>query len=210
MNKDEYLYRLNYSIKHYEHDPVNLIKLPFLALDSDTFIDFTEDYFELADQDWERQKDHYPDEGNVRVRDNMNLSYGKHNTFLLKYGNNGDTNEKLKELFGFGNLSKLNLIPDTVLMRLIVKLPGHGIAIHLDDASTYIQKFSLEYKEKAKRLWFPVSQWEDGHFFQISDKVLSHWSVGDGYEIPWGVPHLGVNFGLKTQFTLNITGVTYG
>ena len=142
-----------------------ILKLPFLNLDPDSFIDFTEDYFELADQDWERQKDHYPEEGNRRVKDNTNLLYGRHNTFLLKYGNNGDTNEQLKEIFGYGNLAKLNLLPDTVLMRLIVKVPGHGIAIHLDDASTYTQKFSLAHKEKAKRLWFPVSPWEDGHFF---------------------------------------------
>lgn len=191
----------------YKRDSVELIKLPKVFFNTDSYVEFSKTYFDLADQDWEKEREYYPVEGNNRVKSNIHLGYGKQNTFVLNYGKKGDTNENLKQLFGDDNIQTLNLLKDSILMRLIVKFPGHGFAYHIDDASSYATKFSQEMKQKAKRLWIPITPWADGHMFQISDKIISNWTLGDGYEIPWGVPHLGVNFGLRPQFTLNITGV---
>lgn len=185
-----------------------LIQLPSIKINHSDFIDYSISHFDLAQQDWEQQKEYYSEEGNKKALLNTSLGYGKHNSFVLNYGKEGNSNDQLKHLFGISNFETLNLLPETVLMRLIVKFPGHGFPYHVDDASSYHKRFSSNLVKKAKRIWIPISPWADGHMFQISDKVITHWKSGDVYQIPWGVPHLGVNYGLKPQITLNITGCT--
>ena len=189
--------------------PNELKQLPPVKINYSDFIDYSISHFELAQHDWEQQKDYYSNAGNKKAMFNIDIGYGKHNSFVLNYGKKGESNEQLKYLFGARNFEILRLLPETVLMRLIVKFPGHGFPYHTDDASSYQKRFSANLVKKAKRIWIPISPWADGHMFQISDKVITHWKSGDAYQIPWGVPHLGVNYGLKPQFTLNITGVVY-
>jgi len=214
MLKKEYLFYCDlrpweFAEYAYENNSFyDLVKLPSVDIDFTNYLEFTKTYFDDAEQDWEQEKDHYSKIGNFRAKINKLLGFGKHNSFVLNFGKKADTNSLLKDLFGDDNFTKLNLIPDTVLMRLIVKLPGHGFPYHVDDASSYHKRFSSNLVKKAKRIWIPISPWADGHMFQISDKVITHWKTGDAYQIPWGVPHLGVNYGLKPQITLNITGCT--
>lgn len=215
MQKQEYLDYWNLSLwdflpKLYDNQSsVDLISLPCVSVNYDDFVKFSIDNFDFADQDWERQKEYFTKDGNLRAKMNNLIGYGKHNSFVLNFGKKENTTEKLKELLGKDNIAILNLIPDTILMRLIVKLPGHGFPYHIDEASSYKKSFSEKVANKAKRIWIPISPWQDGHMFQISDKIITHWKSGDVYQIPWGVPHLGVNYGYAPQLTLNITGCTY-
>jgi len=182
-------------------------RITTLDLDSKQWIDFTLDYFDLAQQKFESPKTHYSEYCNNHARVNNIMGRNEHNTFELNYGINGDSNEKLKKLLGSANMAKLNVNPDSVLMRFIVKMPGHGIAWHLDDAGSYSIKFPHINRNKIKRLWFPVQDWRDGHAFQISKTVLTHWKSGDVYEIPWGLGHASTNFGYEPQFTVSFTGI---
>ena len=94
-----------------------------------------------------------------------------------------------------------------MLLRLLVKMPGHGIAWHHDDLGNYGKKFPDVDHTKLKRLWFSIQDWKDGHAFQISKTMLSHWKAGDVYHIPFGQGHASSNFGYCPQYTVSFTGI---
>ena len=193
---------------HFNNIPAATIN-PINKIDIDTndWIKFTVDNFDLAQQKWECPKEHYTGDSNRWAEINNTLGRNKDNTFELNYGMNGDTNQKLKELLGHDNIKKLNVDADSVLMRFIVKMPGHGIAWHKDDATSYAVKFGERDLGKLKRLWFPIDDWKDGHAFQISKTVLTHWTKGTVYHIPFGVGHASSNFGYVPQYTVSFTGI---
>ena len=178
-----------------------------LDIDTQEWIDFTVENFELAQQKWESPKEHYSEYSNKWASVNNQLGRNEHNTFELNYGMLGDSNEKLKALLGDENIKKLKADPDSILMRFIVKMPGHGIAWHLDDAGSYKTKFPNADVYKLKRLWFPVQDWKDGHAFQISKTVITNWKAGQVHQIPFGLGHASSNFGYVPQYTVSFTGV---
>ena len=178
-----------------------------LDIDTQQWIDFTVENFDLAQQKWESPKEHYSDHSNKWAKINNQLGRNEHNTFELNYGMNGDSNEKLKHLLGEDNIKKLKADPDSILMRFIVKMPGHGIAWHLDDAGSYKTKFPEADTSKLRRLWFPVQDWKDGHAFQISKTVVTNWKAGQVHNIPFGLGHASSNFGYAPQYTVSFTGI---
>lgn len=178
-----------------------------LDIDTQEWIDFTVENFELAQQKWESPKEHYSEYSNKWASVNNQLGRNEHNTFELNYGMLGDSNDKLKTLLGDENIKKLKADPDSILMRFIVKMPGHGIAWHLDDAGSYKTKFPNADVSKLKRLWFPVQDWKDGHAFQISKTVITNWKAGQVHQIPFGLGHASSNFGYVPQYTVSFTGV---
>lgn len=178
-----------------------------LDIDTQQWIDFTVENFDLAQQKWESPKEHYSDYSNKWAKINNQLGRNEHNTFELNYGMNGDSNEKLKQLLGGDNIKKLKADPDSILMRFIVKMPGHGIAWHLDDAGSYKTKFPEADTSKLRRLWFPVQDWKDGHAFQISKTVVTNWKAGQVHNIPFGLGHASSNFGYAPQYTVSFTGI---
>ena len=194
--------------KEYKDIPVvDIPKITTLDINYSDWKYFAIEKYDLADHDWERVKNGYNDRYKYLTTLNNQAGYDKNNTFVLNYGTQPEANAELLEIFGMDNIKKLNLIPDSVLIRLIVKLPSHGFAWHADNLRTYKNLYP-QYADTAKRIWFPVSPWGDGHFFQISKTVISNWEPGDCYEIPIGVPHCGVNFGHAPQFTVSLTGAT--
>jgi len=193
---------------HFNSLPVAKVdKITQLDINTEDWIQFTLDHFKDVQQKWEKPKEHYADYSNKLASINNILGRNEHNTHELNYGMNGDTNKALKILLGDENIKRLNVDPDSILIRFIVKMPGHGIAWHYDDAGSYKKKFSQFNFDRLKRLWFPVQDWKDGHAFQISKTVLTHWKAGDVYEIPFGHGHASSNFGLHPQYTVSFTGV---
>ena len=178
-----------------------------LNIDTEQWINFTVEHFDQAQQKWEEPKSHYTERSNQLAELNNKLGRNKHNTFELNYGMNGNTNDILKEMLGSGNIKKLGADPTTILMRLIVKFPGHGVAWHYDDAGSYGKKFPDADRTKLKRLWFSLDKWKDGHAMQISKTVLTNYNKGDVYEIPFGVGHASSNFGYSPQYTISFTGI---
>lgn len=191
-----------------DHEPVEVKKITTLDIDSHQWVQFTLDNFDLAEQKWECPKEHYSELGNKFARFNNSMGRNEHNTFELNYGINGDTNLKLKNLLGLDNIQKLNVLPDTVLVRMLVKMAGHGVPWHVDDGSSYAKRFGGDDNlSNIKRYWFPGLDWQDGHAFQISKTVLTHWKAGDVYEIPWSIGHASTNFGYVPQYTVSFTAV---
>ena len=193
---------------HFDKLPLAKVEpMAKVQIETQDWIKFTVDNFDLAQQKWESPKEHYTEYSNKWAKVNNDLGRNQHNTFELNYGMNGDTNDKLKNLLGEENISILKADPGTILMRFIVKMPGHGIAWHQDDAGSYQKKFPNADISKLKRLWFSIQDWKDGHAFQISKTVISDWSKGAVYHIPFGVGHASSNFGYAPQYTVSFTGV---
>lgn len=215
-------------IKLVEEKPWNKIKKVFedvntieitkqkqIDINAHDWIQFTLDNINNVQEKFETPKDHYSKISNTLAAINNQLGRDKGNTSEFNYGMLGNTNEKLLELLGKKNIEKLGLHYNYILIRLIVKMPGHGIAWHIDDAGSYTMKFpDLQFNDdkkckygRAVRYWFPVCDWEDGHAMQISNTMITHWKSGDTYIIPWGQGHASSNFGYVPQYTVSLTGV---
>lgn len=220
MRKDEYIKLMREKPwkemqDFFEDMPVSEVKpIAQLDINTDDWVQFTIDNFDNVQQKYEKPKENYGALANKWLKINKELGRNEHNTWELNYGLNGDLNEKLIELLGEKNLKALNVFRDTVLMRLIVKFPGHGLAWHQDEGAAYSKKMRLKFDENfitkkgtLKRLWFSVQDWYDGHVMQISKTVLSNIKKGDVFQIPWGAGHASMNFGYVPQMTVSLTGV---
>jgi hypothetical protein len=212
MLKEEYVYLLEEKPwqemeEYFNRLPVAEIKsITTLDINTQDWIQFTVDNFDLAQQKWEVPKEHYSEIANKWATINNKIGRDKHNTFELNFGMNADTNAQLKEILGDKNISKLNADPDSILIRLIVKFPGHGVAWHLDDAKSYAMKFEQKNNASIKRLWWSIDEWKDGHAMQISKTMLTHYNKGEVFEIPIGLGHASSNFGYCPQYTVSFTG----
>ena len=75
-----------------------------------------------------------------------------------------------------------------------------------------IKEFYNAFKDKnskdsaVHRYFVAISPWSWGHFLQVHDNMISHWTPGDVIEIPNEVFHLSANFGIETKLTLTVTG----
>jgi hypothetical protein len=179
-----------------------------IDIDSRAWVQYTIDNFELAQQKWEKPKEHYGGDENLIASINNQLGRNEHNSHELNYGINGNTNEELVEMLGAENIERLGIQPEGILIRLIVNMPGHGVAWHHDAANSYFNKFP-DFDgtlDDLVRLWFSVVPGENGHVFQIGSSMLYNWQVGDVWNIPWGVPHGSINFGYKIKYTVSLTG----
>lgn len=187
--------------------PITVQKIGTIDITPEQWIQFSVDNFDLAQQKWESPKAHYSENEKKWAEVNNRLGRNRDNSFELNYGVNGDTNDKLKNLLGHDNLRVLKAVPNTVLIRMLVKMPGHGVAWHQDGNNAYKTLFPDVDHTKVRRYWFSVQDWQDGHAFQISKTVLTHWHHGDVYEIPFGVGHSSANFGYTPQYTVSFTAV---
>ena len=213
MEKSEYVHLLATSPwkemqNHFDSTPViDMSVSKQLNINTSDWIRFSIDNFDLATQKWEEPKPHYTDQSNKWAAVNNGIGRNKHNSFELNYGMLGDGNDKLKTILGRDNVKSLGVDFDTVLLRLIVKFPGHGMAWHCDSLDSYALKFSVDDPSKVKRYWFSVDDWHDGHVFQVSKTVLSNWTRGAVYDIPFGIGHASSNFGYRPMYSVSFTGV---
>ena len=184
---------------------------PYIAkidIDSDAWIKYTVDNFDLAQQKYEQPKEHYNSNENDIASVNNKLGRNEHNSHELNYGINGNTNQELVAMLGEENIKRMGIESEGILVRLIVNMPGHGVAWHHDAANSYFKKFP-DYTGELNdltRLWFSAVPWQNGHVFQIGSSMLHNWNAGDVWHIPWGVPHGSINFGYHVKYTVSLTG----
>lgn len=106
-----------------------------------------------------------------------------------------DESKEAKELFGNDNILKLGLDPKHTHISLLVYTPGNGTPMHFDGLH------DGEY-----RFLTAASPWDWGHMLQIHDKVITHWDMGDTYEVPTGVWHLSTSNGISPKYSFAVTG----
>ena len=202
--------------KHFDNSQVYVPKLLHnLNIDPHAWKQFCIDHYKLGDHVWESPKPYYSK--NTVDLINANLSFGRHklNTYEINFGKNHKASSILKTILGNDNLKKMNLNEDFLLIRLLVKLPGQGVAWHVDEANTFLKKFpDLQVDKnyntqngKIVRYWFPVTDWEDGHMFQISKTILWQYKKGDVFQIPFGIGHASANAGFTPYYSVALTGI---
>ena len=106
-----------------------------------------------------------------------------------------DESKEVKELFGNDNILKLGLDPKHTHISLLVYTPGNGTPMHFDGL-----------QDGEHRFLTAASPWDWGHMLQIHDKVITHWDMGDTYEVPIGVWHLSTSNGISPKYSFAITG----
>jgi hypothetical protein len=223
MNKQYYIKLIKDSpwkwVKNYFDNLDTFVpkKLAKLDIKTEEWVKFSIDYFDQALQTHEEPKPHYTEFANKISALNVAMGRNIHNSFELYYGTQEETNQKIIELLGESNRKRLRLIPDFLLLKLIVKMPGHGSAWHIDHLGRYTEKFGdrlnidksthrCQYGQVV-RLWFPITDWDNGHMFQISETVLTNWQPGDVYQIPFGMGHCSANAGYVPLMTVSLTGI---
>ncbi len=106
-----------------------------------------------------------------------------------------DESKEAKELFGNDNILKLGLDPKHTHISLLVYTPGNGTPMHFDGLHDGEHRFLTA-----------ASPWDWGHMLQIHDKVITHWDMGDTYEVPTGVWHLSTSNGISPKYSFAVTG----
>jgi hypothetical protein len=187
-----------------------------ISVDADKFWDYVIHHQDSCQQKWFHPRDFLPEKTNYEMR--LPTTVGRHqgNTMEYNWGLYGNTNEEIKQLIGIENLKNAGFFPETVLARLIVYMPGHGVPWHRDSLDGWNEKFAhLNPKVDSRscdlgtvqRRLLMVSDWHWGHVLQLNNSVLTHWSSGDVYNIPLGEWHLSANQGIMPKITISLTGV---
>jgi hypothetical protein len=174
---------------------------------ADKFVEYILQNEETCQKKWFHPREILSDASNKEMA--LPVEVGRHqgNTFEYNWGLHGNTNEDIKNLIGFPKLFSMGFDPLTILARLIVYMPGHGIPWHRDTLDGWNQRFPQHHDKIVKRKLLMVSDWHWGHMLQLDNCVLSHWSSGDVYNIPLGEWHLSANQGVMPKITVSITGV---
>ena len=203
--------------EHFNSVPaVDIKPVANIKINTSDWVQWTLDNIKDSEGGWEQYQPDYTDDYNAFGTLNMAMGRNIHNSYIMDWGKCPTDNrydhihESLKELVGYDNIKMLGSDPESVLIRLLVKMPGHGQPWHADEVGKYFRvmphiKETAEYKRK--RWWFSVADWSDGHVFQISRTVLSNWKAGDVYEIPDGIGHASSNFGYVPQMTVAYTSL---
>lgn len=192
-------------------EPVGNIKVNL-----DKFWEYILNNRSSCQEKWFHPRDFLSDSTNYEMQ--LPNTVGRHqgNTTEYNWGLYHNTNEEVKELIGIENLERAGFIPDTVLSRLIVYMPGHGIPWHRDTLDGWSEKFAHLNPVAdrghcdlgpVRRHLLTVSTWHWGHMLQVGNSVLTHWSSGNVYNIPLGEWHLGANQGILPKITVSLTGV---
>lgn len=131
------------------------------------------------------------------------LGYNEHNSTEINWGIDPEDDGKLKEFLGDSFFDKVNLKKDTCLVRLLRYDPGHCIPLHTDSYNGFKERFG---EGNVKRFFVAVSDWDWGHFLQVHDQMIHHWTPGYTVEIPNNVFHCSGNCGINPKYTLTVTG----
>lgn len=103
-----------------------------VKVEENDFVDYILANEATCQKKWFHPRDILSAESNIEMA--LPLSVGMHqgNTFEYNWGLYKNTNQEIKEIIGENNLIIMGYDPDTILARLIVYMPGHGIPLHRD------------------------------------------------------------------------------
>ena len=79
------------------------------------------------------------------------------------------------------------------------------LPVHSDHFSAYRKLFGCNIKDCVRVILFPF-KWESGHYFEIDGNPIVNWDAGDFICWSGSTPHLAANMGLKTRYSIQLTG----
>ena len=110
--------------------------------------------------------------------------------------------EQTVEIFGEDTLvNRFGFKLDTIVGAVKSRLPGTGSPLHIDRYSKV-----KTVSGKIGRWVVHLQDWNWGEFCQCDNRIMAGWHAGDAYQIPNGVPHLAVNYGIKNRNFFSVTG----
>ena len=178
-----------------------------VSLDPEPFYKFAEDYRSESLQKHFKPRPFFDYDSMQQTVFLNSIGYNEHNTFEYNYGIKEKHNKILKEMLGRTAIEHLNIDYDTAGLRLLEYKPGNGLPLHTDSYNAFRDKNNLPADHGSVHRYFvAVSPWSWGHVLQVHDNVISNWKPGYVCEIPSGVFHLSVNFGIEPKFSLTVTG----
>jgi hypothetical protein len=105
-------------------------------------------------------------------------------------------------IFGLDTLeNKFGFIVDTIVGAIKSRLPGTGSPIHIDRYSKV-----KSVSGNTGRWVIHLQDWNWGEFCQVDNRIMAGWQAGDSYQVPAGVPHLAVNYGIRNRNFFTVTG----
>ena len=125
--------------------------------------------------------------------------------------------KEFREILGNDLLgNQLNLVPETVNVELICKLPGVSTVWHKDSLACYGMEYLGRYVDEnwqdqgrqVVKYWIPVFDGSNGHIAQFGESVLHGWKAGDVYEVKPQLGHGASNFGVAPFYSLTIIGMS--
>jgi hypothetical protein len=84
--------------------------------------------------------------------------------------------------------------------------PGQTLPVH-DDTFYMFAKLNKIDPRECVRVNIFLEDWQSGHYFEINENSVLHWSKGDAILIKCNEPHLSGNMGMTTKYTMQVTGV---
>jgi len=133
----------------------------------------------------------------------QHLGFNEHNCTEINWGIEPEDDAQLKEFLGDAFFDSIDLNRNTCMVRLLRYDPGHCIPMHTDSYNGFKERFG---EGNVKRFFTAVSPWDWGHFLQVHNNMIHHWSPGYTVEVPVNVFHLSGNCGINPKYTLTITG----
>lgn len=206
---------LEFVYAHGASDPELTTQSQHLNICESQFVEYILHNADSCQQKWFHPRDILSAETNLEMALPVQVGLHQGNTFEFNWGLYKNTAQEIKQLIGIENLQNIGYYPDTVIPRLIVYMPGHGIPWHRDSNDAWRNKFQhLNFDHRTgrcdlgpvKRKLLMVSDWHWGHMLQLDNTVQTHWSSGDVFDIPVGQWHASANQGIKPKITVSLTG----
>jgi len=116
------------------------------------------------------------------------------------------------DILGLDTLeNKFGFAVSTIIGAVKSRRPGTGSPLHIDKYRTtntegkHVQ-FPTGVSSKIGRWVVHLQDWNWGEFCQCDNRIMAGWRAGDAYQIPKGIPHLAVNYGIRNRNFLSVTG----
>jgi|MDTG01.4.fsa_nt_gb hypothetical protein len=116
------------------------------------------------------------------------------------------------DILGLDTLeNKFGFDVSTIIGAVKSRRPGTGSPLHIDKYRTtnkegkHVQ-FPTGVSSKINRWVVHLQDWNWGEFCQCDNRIMAGWRAGDAYQIPKGIPHLAVNYGIRNRNFLSVTG----
>lgn len=99
-----------------------------------------------------------------------------------------------------------NLFPGKNIGLTLYKMaPGVIMPGHTDKFLVYKKLFNINKNEKIFRAIVFLEDWQNGHIFEIENKLFSSWSAGDYVMWDEKTSHMAANLGTTPRYTAQIT-----
>lgn len=99
-----------------------------------------------------------------------------------------------------------NVFPGNNIGVTMYKMsPGVIMPTHIDKFVNYKKIFDINKNTKIFRAIIFLENWQNGHIFEIENKLFSSWSAGDCVSWEESTPHMAANLGSTNRYTAQIT-----